>query len=139
MNRLAAVETHFDKGMLERDLIDRLAKAVDPDAFSDNVRDHFIQAAKLGQPTPQTLRWMPRIEAARKVASRVMDVLKPTEYMLHAADALLSTHPSASPKDLFNMMIYAERDVALRKLSPGIELEDISPEEYLEPVGATFG
>lgn len=138
MNSVALNEFQFDKSCLEKDLIDRIAKAVDPDAFSDTVRDYFIHALAVGQPTPQTLRWIPRIEAARKIASRVINALKPTEYMLHAADALLSTHPTATPKDIFDMMIYAERDIALRKMSPGIELEDISPEEYLEPVTATF-
>jgi len=138
MNLELAVEP-YDKAGLERDLIDRLAKAVDPAAFSDSVREHFIEASKIGVPTVQTLHWMPRIIDARKVASRVMDVLKPTEYMLHAADALLGTHPDATPEQIFNMMIYAERDVALRKFSPGIDLEDVPPEDYLEPAGASFG
>ncbi len=139
MNKINPVAQPFDKAGLERDLIDRLAKAVDPAAFSDAVREYFIDASKIGHPTVQTLHWMPRIMAARKVASRVMDVLKPTEYMLHAADALLGTHPAATPEQLFNMMIYAERDVAVRKSSPGIDLEDVAPEDYLEPAAATFG
>lgn len=139
MIRIKSAAEPYDKAGLERDLIDRLAKAVDPAAFSDTVREHFIEASKTGQPTVQTLHWMPRIMEARKVASRVMDVLKPTEYMLHAADALLGTHPDATPEQIFNMMVYAERDVALRKSSPGIDLEDVPPEEYLEPAVATFG
>jgi hypothetical protein len=137
--RIRSAGEPYDKANLERDLIDRLAKAVDPAAFSDGVREHFIEASKTGEPTVQTLHWMPRIVAARKVASRVMDVLKPTEYMLHAADALLGTHPDATPEQIFNMMIYAERDVALRKSAPGIDLEDVPPEDYLEPAVATFG
>jgi hypothetical protein len=139
MIKIKPVAEPYDKAGLERDLIDRLAKAVDPAAFSDSVREHFIEASKTGQPTVQTLHWMPRIMEARKVASRVMDVLKPTEYMLHAAEALLGTHPAATPEQLFNMMIYAERDVAVRKSSPGITLEDVPPEEYLDPATATFG
>lgn len=124
---------------LERDLIDRLARAVDPEAFSPLVRSYFVRASLLGRPTRETAEWMPRIIKARQAASRVMDVLKPTEFMLQAAEALLDTHPCATPKDLFDMMIFAERDAALRKLSPGIVLADVSPEEYLDPIGSTFG
>lgn len=120
-------------------MIERLAQAVDPLAFSPSVRQKFIEAAKVGEPSSETIYWMPRIVAARQVASRVMDVLKPTDYMLAAADALIETSPESTPGEIFNMMIYAERDLALRVSAPGVQLEDISPDEYLMPASPTFG
>lgn len=118
------------------DYFDDIARAIDPEAFSDKVTEYFSRAAREGgELSPEAYKWIPRIIDARKAASRVFDgpLRKPTSYMIEAAEALSLTHPDAKPVDFFNMMIFAERDLAQRRTAPGISLEDIEPEEYLSP------
>lgn len=119
------------------DLFDRIARAVDPEAFSDRVTSLFARAASGEREiSGEAMKWMPRIVAARNTASRVFGVLdQPTEHMELAAEALESTHPDSSPREIYRMMIYAERDLATRRSAPGIELADIDPEEYFCSVG----
>lgn len=114
------------------DLIDRIARAIDPDAFSAEVKGHFARAAQTGNELPvEAIKWMPRIIGARQAASRVFDVLRPTQFMLEAAEALINTKPDATPDECFQMMMYAERHLAVRKVAPGIELEDVDYDEYV--------
>lgn len=119
------------------DLFDRIAKAIDPEAFSDKVTAQFSRAAIEGRElAPDAVRWMPRIIAARMAASRVFDVIhRPTPYMERAAEALEMTTPGSTPTDYYRMMIYAERDLAQRRDAPGIDLEAIEPEEFFAAPG----
>lgn len=114
------------------DLFDRIARAADPPAFSDRVTSMFERAARDGGELPEEAKkWLPRIIAARQTASRIMDVLpEPTAHMELAGEVLESTHPDSSPREIFRMMIYAERDLAQRRSAPGIDLEMIEPEEF---------
>ncbi len=117
------------------DYLDRIARAVDPEAFSEEVTSLFARAANdEAELSPEALKWMPRIVAARQTASRVLAV-EPTELMELAGEALISTHPDSTPRDIFRMMIYAERDMAQRRDAPGIELDWIEPEEYFYQPG----